>query len=102
MDNSNREVQDLGCEFWEWRIPSSYRSPDDVPKVEHPLDWVPEFDRDSARRRLERAAEFRRRWEALDVTGDSVPNQVDYRLIGSAISRVEWEVGILRTGSGTR
>ena len=96
MDNLNREVQDLGREFWEWRIPSSYRSPDDVPRVEHPPDWVPEFDRDSARRRLERAAEFRRRWEALDVTGDPVPDQVDYRLIGSAISRVEWEVGILR------
>ena len=96
MDTLNREVQDLGRDFWEWRIPSSYRSPDDVPRVEHPPDWVPEFDEDSARRRLERAAEFRRRWEALDVTGDSVPNQVDYRLIGSAISRVEWEVGILR------
>lgn len=96
MDNLNREVQDLGREFWAWRIPSSYRTPDDVPRVEHPIDWVPEFDRESARRRLERAAEFRRRWDAIDVSGDSVPNQVDYRLIGSAISRVEWEVGILR------
>ena len=96
MDNLNREVQDLGREFWAWRIPSSYRTPDDVPRVEHPIDWVPEFDRESARRRLERAAEFRRRWDEIDVSGDSVPNQVDYRLIGSAISRVEWEVGILR------
>lgn len=96
MDNLNREVQELGREFWEWRIPSSYRTPDDVPRVEHPPDWVPEFDQESARRRLERAAEFRSRWEAMDVTDDSVPNQVDYRLIGSAISRVEWEVGILR------
>ena len=96
MDNLNREVQDLGREFWEWRIPSSYRSPDDVPRVEHPPDWVPEFDRNSARRRLDRATEFRRRWEAIDVKDDSVPNQVDYRLVGSAISRVEWEVAILR------
>ena len=96
MDNLNREVQDLGREFWEWRIPSSYRTPDDVPRVEHPLDWVPAFDRDSARHRLDQAAEFRRRWDALDVSDASVPNQVDYRLIGSAISRVEWEVGILR------
>lgn len=96
MNTFNREVQDLGREFWEWRIPSSYRTPDDVPRVEHPLDWVPEFDSDSARRRLERAEEFRRRWEAMDVKGESVPDQVDYRLVGSAISRVEWEVGILR------
>lgn len=96
MDNLNREVQDLGREFWAWRIPSSYRTPDDVPRVEHPLDWVPEFDSDSARRRLQRAEEFRRRWQAIDVSDDSVADQVDYRLIGSAISRVEWDVGILR------
>ena len=97
MDDMNQQVQDLGAEFWEWRIPSSYRSPDDVPRVELPPDWVPAFDQDSARRRLEHAAEFRRRWEAIDVTDDSVPNQVDYRLIGSAISRVEWEAAILRS-----
>ncbi len=96
MDNLNREVQELGREFWEWRTRSSYRTPDDVPRVEHPPDWVPEFNEESARRRLERTAEFRWRWEAMDVSHDTVPNQVDYRLIGSAISRVEWEVGILR------
>lgn len=95
MDEPNRDLQNLSREFWMWRIPSSYRSPDDVPRVEHPPDWVPAFDQDSARRRLKRAAEFRRRWEALDLTADSIPNQVDYRLMGSAISRVEWEVGIL-------
>ena len=34
MGSVNRAVQDLGAEFWEWRIASSYRSPDDVPRVE--------------------------------------------------------------------
>ena len=96
MEDRNREVQDLGREFWDWRIPTSYRTPDDVPRVEHPPDWVPEFDETSARRRLEGAAEFRRRWEAIDVSDESVPTQVDHRLVGSAIARVEWEVGILR------
>ena len=96
MGGMNRAVQDLGGEFWEWRIPNSYRSPDDVPRVELSPDWVPEFDQDSAWRRLERAAEFRRRWEAIDVADEPVPTRVDHRLIGSAISRVEWEVDILR------
>ncbi len=96
MDSLNRAVQNLGRDFWEWRIPSSYRSPDDVPRVELSPDWIPEFDRTSARRRLERAAEFRQRWEAIDVASEPVATQVDYRLIGSAISRVEWEVAFLR------
>ena len=97
MDGLNREVQDLGREFWDWRVINGYRSPDDVPRLELMPDWIPQFDEDSARRRLERAADFRRRWEDLDVSGEAVPVQVDHRLIGSAISRVEWETGVLRS-----
>ena len=37
-------------------------------------------------------SEFEARWKKLDVTGWPVPNQVDYRLIGSALSRVRWEM----------
>ncbi len=76
---------------------SGYRSPDDVPRLELVPDWIPQFDKDAAHRRLEKAAYFRQRWEALDVSGEPVPVQVDYRLIGSAISRVEWEAKILRS-----
>lgn len=94
--DQNQKVQELGREFWDWRLVSSYRSPDDVPRIEYHPEWVPEFDEDSARRRLRRAAEFRRRWEAIDVAGEPVPVQVDHRLIGSAIARVEWETGTLR------
>ena len=97
MNDMNREVQDLGAEFWDWRIVSGYRSPDDVPRLELVPDWIPQFDEDAARHRLEKAADFRQRWERLDVSSEPVPTQVDYRLIGSAISRVEWETRILRS-----
>ena len=97
MSDMNQAVQDLGAEFWDWRVVTGYRSPDDVPRLELVPDWIPQFDEDSARHRLEKAADFRQRWEALDVSGEPVPTQVDYRLIGSAISRVEWETRILRS-----
>ena len=97
MDDLNRKVQDLGVEFWDWRVINGYRSPDDIPRLELMPDWVPQFDEDSARRRLERVADFRQRWEDLDVSGEAVPIQVDHRLIGSAISRVEWETRVLRS-----
>jgi len=97
MSDKNQAVQDLGAEFWDWRIVSGYRSPDDVPRLELVPDWIPQFDEDAARHRLEKAADFRQRWEELDVSGEPVPTQVDYRLIGSAISRVEWETRILRS-----
>lgn len=97
MNDVNREVQDLGAEFWDWRVVTGYRSPDDVPRLELVPDWIPQFDEDSARHRLEKVADFRQRWEDLYVSGEPVPTQVDYRLIGSAISRVEWETRILRS-----
>ena len=97
VDTVDQKVQELGREFWEWRTASSYRSPDDVPRVEYDPEWTPEFDEDSARRRLRRAAEFRRRWEEIDAADEPVPVQVDHRLIGSAVSRVEWEAGTLRS-----
>ncbi|WP_420612825.1 DUF885 family protein [Candidatus Spongiisocius sp.] len=97
MSDMNQAVQDLGAEFWDWRVVTGYRSPDDVPRLELVPDWIPQFDEDSARHRLEKAADFRQRWENLDVSGEPAPTQVDYRLIGSAISRVEWETRILRS-----
>ena len=97
MSDMNQAVQDLGAEFWDWRVVTGYRSPDDVPRLELVPDWIPQFDEDSARHRLDKAAYFRQRWEALDVSGEPIPTQVDYRLIGSAISRVKWETKILRS-----
>ena len=38
--------------------------------------------------------EFEARWKKLDVSDWPVPKQVDHRLIGSALSRVHWELEI--------
>src|SRR5204863_4874850 len=40
--------------------------------------------------------EFRGRHEAIDARSWPVPQQVDYRLIGSAIARVHWELNVTR------
>src|SRR5439155_34647 len=39
-------------------------------------------------------AEFESRWKKIDINGWPVPKQVDYSLIGSALSRVRWELDI--------
>src|SRR5262249_6541553 len=39
---------------------------------------------------------YERRWKQIDPSGWTVPRQVDYRLIGSAIARVRWELEIER------
>ena len=96
MVDPDREVRELGAEFWEWRMDSAFRGADDIPRVDHPSDWMPRFDRSSAAERLRRAEDFLRRWRYIDVSDAPVSTQVDYRLVGSAIHRVDWEVGMLR------
>src|SRR5207237_2160135 len=37
-------------------------------------------------------AEFEARWKNIDIDGWPITKQVDYKLIGSALSRVRWEL----------
>ena len=90
------DVQSLGRDLWEWRLATALRTSDDIPRVDHPPAWLPDFTPASVDARRARAAELRRRWEALDVSGEPVPVQVDHRLLGSALARVTWELDVLR------
>lgn len=86
----------LAAEFWQWRLATSFRTSDDIPRVDHAPGWVPDFTPESITARRDVHAEFAARWAALDVSGLPVPDQVDYRLLGSALNRVSWELDELR------
>src|SRR6266404_4967177 len=83
----------LAEDFWTWRAKYAPFNGDDVPRMERPggtRDWsLAKIDD-----RRKDLAEFEARWKKLDVTEWPVPKQVDYRLIGSALSRVHWELEI--------
>lgn len=83
----------LASEFWKWRAEYRPFTFDDVPRTEHP-----EGQRDCsagavAKQRAD-LAEFERRWKAILTGGWPVERQVDYRLMGSAIARVRWELDV--------
>jgi uncharacterized protein (DUF885 family) len=83
----------LATDFWVWRAQYAPFTGDDVNRIERPggtRDWS-RAQIDNQRKDL---AEFETRWKKLDATGWSIPKQVDYRLIGSALSRVRWELDI--------
>jgi uncharacterized protein (DUF885 family) len=68
-------------------------SGDDVPRMERPggmRDW----SKAAIEKRRSDLAEFDAYWKKIDVNGWPVPKQVDYKLIGSALSRVHWELDI--------
>ena len=87
---------DLAREFWTWRAANQPLSTDDIPRIDRPVDWTPDWSAQTVAKRRQALADFERRWRQIDPGGWTTPRQVDYRLIGSAIARVRWELEVER------
>src|SRR6516162_6917450 len=83
----------LADDFWAWRAKHAPFTPDDVNRIERPggmRDW----SRASIDQRRKDLAGFEARWKKLNPAQWPIPKQVDYKLIGSALSRVRWELEV--------
>jgi len=81
----------LAGDFWTWRARHAPFTGDDVNRLERPggmRDW----SRASVEQRRKDLATFEARWKKMNPAQSPVSEQVDYRLIGSALSRVRWEL----------
>jgi uncharacterized protein DUF885 len=86
-------LEKLAYDFWAWRAKYAPFTGDDVNRIERPggmRDW----SRASIDQRRKDLAGFEARWKKLVPTQWPIPKQVDYRLIGSALSRGRWELDI--------
>ena len=84
-------LEHLANDFWAWRARHAPFTGDDVNRIERPggmRDW----SRASISQRQKDLAGFDTRWKKLDPAQWPIPKQVDYKLIGSALSRVRWEL----------
>jgi uncharacterized protein (DUF885 family) len=88
------QLQQLGGDFWTWRTENQPVSSDDIPRIERPAGWVPDWSPKTIAWRRMYLADFEARHEQIDPHSWPVAQQVDYRLIGSAIARVHWELNI--------
>jgi hypothetical protein len=88
------QLQQLAADFWIWRAENQPVSSDDIPRIERPNDWVPDWTRQAIERRRKELANLVARHQEIDARSWPVPQQVDYRLIGSAIARVHWELNV--------
>src|SRR5437870_10612403 len=83
----------LSDDFWTWRAKYAPFTGDDVNRLERPggtRDW----SRASIDKQRKDLAQFEARWKKLDASSWSIPQQVDYRVIGSALARARWELDI--------
>jgi uncharacterized protein (DUF885 family) len=90
-------LETLANDFWQWRAQYQPFSRDDIPRIErpvedltHPRDW----SASAIARQKAALGDFEKRWKQIDPSGWSVAQQVDYRLMGSGLARVRWELEI--------
>ena len=89
-------LDDLARDFWAWRAIHQPITGDDIPRIERPVNWTPDWSPQSIAQQRQDLAVFEKRWKEMDAGRWSVPRQVDYRLIGSALARVGWELYVIR------
>ena len=88
-------IDELSMSFWQWRAQEQPFTDDDIPRIDRPAGFTVDWSAKTIEQRLAQLAVFEQRWKALaPPTTAPVHDQVDYRLMGSAIARVRWELAI--------
>jgi uncharacterized protein (DUF885 family) len=84
-------LENLGGNFWSWRARYAPFTGDDVNRMERPGGL-----RDWSRARIDKIRTdlggFEARWKNIEGKSGPISQQVDYRLMGSALARVRWEL----------
>jgi len=88
--------QKLASDFWAWRARTGQYTGDDVTRMERPLGLARSWSAASVEKQQKELSTFEERWRRQNDPGAPVPQQVDHRLIGSALARVRWELDILK------
>ena len=83
----------LANDFWGWRAKYAPFTADDVNRLERP-GGVRDWSAAAIDKRTRDLKELDARYQKIDSSGWPIPQQVDYRLIGSALSRVHWELEV--------
>jgi len=89
----SESLDKLADDFWTWRAKYAPFTGDDVNRMERPggmRDW----SKASIDRRRNDLEQFESRWKNLNASDWPIPQQVDYKLIGSALARVRWELDV--------
>jgi uncharacterized protein (DUF885 family) len=75
-------------------MPISY---DDIPRMERRAGWIPDWSPNAVAKRRAELDAFVAELRGINPSSWSVAEQVDYRLIDSALARVRWELDITRS-----
>ena len=86
-------LDQLASEFWAWRAQYKPFTFDDVPRMEQ-APGMRAWSASAIAKQHADLAGFEGRWKTMRTDGWPVGRLVDYRLLGSAMARVRWELDI--------
>jgi uncharacterized protein (DUF885 family) len=86
-------LEQLSDDFWAWRAKYAPFTGDDVNRVERP-GGIRDWSRARIEQQRKDLAGFEARWKKIDPAQWPISKQVDYKLIGSALARVRWELDV--------
>lgn len=87
-------VQALSAQFWEWRSTEQPFTDDDIPRLDRAAGFTQQWSAGAVAGYERKIAEFEQEWRGLETKNAPVAAQVDWRLLGSAIARVHWELEV--------
>lgn len=96
ISQNNVEIQNFAKEFFNWRTTTQPVTGDDIPRVERPDKWIPDYSPEALKEYREKYIQFNNKLKNLTRDGWSKSDSVDYLLLHSAIERVNWELNILK------
>ncbi len=96
ISQNNVNIQNFAKEFFNWRTNTQPVTGDDIPRVERPDKWIPDYSPEALAAYREKYFDFSSKLINLPHTGWSKSDSIDYLLLHSAIERVNWELNILK------
>ncbi|MCH7887548.1 MAG: DUF885 family protein [Candidatus Marinimicrobia bacterium] len=95
----NADLQSLAAEFFNWRSLTQPATGDDIPRVERPDNWAPDYSQEAILEIKTKYKEFIIRLEDIPKQNWHVSDSVDYLILRSAMERVNWEFTVLNAPS---
>ncbi len=93
---TNKSLQRLAKDFFDWRTITQPVNGDDIPRIERPDGWTPEYSSASIKNYEDKYAEFSKKLKEIPKIDWTTADSADFLLLHSAIERVNWELNILK------
>jgi len=91
------DLATLSRDFWAWRATTQPITRDDVPRVDRPHGWAPDWSPAAVDARRVKLSSLMVRWQALADPQAPTFARVDHSLLGSGLARVRWELDGVRS-----